>query len=212
MVGEVASERLLQLADGKWEGIVAGVRRDGSHFSARVVLTPRRNREGEPIGFLLISRDISDDIRPIKELEATQAYARSLIESNIDALITTDQQGIITDVNQQTEALTGYRHVELVGLPFKQFFINSDTAEEGIRLAICDGRITNYELTTRGKAGRETVVSYNATAFHDREGRLQGSSQPPATSPTASGSMRHCRRPRWPPSRPIRPRASTCRA
>jgi PAS domain S-box-containing protein len=162
------------LADGKWEGIVAGVRRDGSHFSARVVLTPRRNREGEPIGFLLISRDISDDIRPIKELEATQAYARSLIESNIDALITTDQQGIITDVNQQTEALTGYRHVELVGSPFKQFFINSDTAEEGIRLAICDGRITNYELTTRGKAGRETVVSYNATVFHDREGRLQG--------------------------------------
>jgi PAS domain S-box-containing protein len=51
------------LADGKWEETVTGVRRDGSNFPARVVLTPRRNREGEPIGFLLISNDLSDDIR-----------------------------------------------------------------------------------------------------------------------------------------------------
>ena len=41
-------------ANGK--GSLPGVRRDGSKFSAKVVLTPRRNREGEPIGFLLISR------------------------------------------------------------------------------------------------------------------------------------------------------------
>ena len=51
------------LDDGKWEETVTGVRRDGSNFPTRVVLTPRRNREGEPIGFLLISNDLSDDIR-----------------------------------------------------------------------------------------------------------------------------------------------------
>jgi PAS domain S-box-containing protein len=55
--------RQAALADGKWEETVTGVRRDGSNFPARVVLTPRRNREGEPIGFLLISNDLSDDIR-----------------------------------------------------------------------------------------------------------------------------------------------------
>ena len=36
-----------------------------------------------------------------------QFYTRSLIESNIDALMTTDPAGIITDVNKQMEALTG---------------------------------------------------------------------------------------------------------
>ena len=34
--------------------------------------------------------------------------------------------------------------------------------------------MTNFELTTCAKDGRETVVSYNATTFYDRERRLQG--------------------------------------
>jgi hypothetical protein len=37
-------------------------------------------------------------IRLTEELKATQLYARSLIESNIDALMTTDPLGVITDV------------------------------------------------------------------------------------------------------------------
>src|SRR5712691_11435395 len=98
--------RSVALTDGKWEGTVNRRRRDGSLFTARVVLTPRRNPQGEPIGFLPISKDISSEIRLTEELQATQFYTRSLIESNIDALITTDALGIISDVNQQMEALT----------------------------------------------------------------------------------------------------------
>jgi protein-histidine pros-kinase len=37
-----------------------------------------------------------------------------------------------------------------------------------------EGKVTNYELTARGKDGRETVVSYNAATFYDRDGKLQG--------------------------------------
>src|SRR4029077_12357060 len=39
---------------------------------------------------------------------------------------------------------------------------------------LAEGRVTNYELTARAVDGRETVVSYNATTFHDRGRRLQG--------------------------------------
>src|SRR3989475_8555068 len=64
--------RSTALADGKWEGTVTRQRRDGSRFTARVVLTPRRNSRGEAIGFLLISKDISNEVRLTEELEATQ--------------------------------------------------------------------------------------------------------------------------------------------
>jgi PAS domain S-box-containing protein len=47
------------LEDGKWEGVVERVRKDGTRFTARVVLTPRRNRAGEVVGYLLISKDIT---------------------------------------------------------------------------------------------------------------------------------------------------------
>jgi signal transduction histidine kinase/ActR/RegA family two-component response regulator len=35
-------------------------------------------------------------------------------------------------------------------------------------------KINNYEVTVRGRDGKETVVSYNATTFYDQEGKLQG--------------------------------------
>src|SRR6185295_2070637 len=37
-----------------------------------------------------------------------------------------------------------------------------------------DGSVTNYELTAKNKKGNETVVSYNAVTFNDRDGRLSG--------------------------------------
>ena len=43
------------LRDGKWEGVIDRVRRDGRRISARVVITPRLDGAGTPIGFLLIN-------------------------------------------------------------------------------------------------------------------------------------------------------------
>src|SRR2546426_1301287 len=88
--------------------------------------------------------------------------------------MTTDPLGIITDVNQQMEALTGYSRDELIGTPFKSYFTDPARAEQGIKLVLLEGRVTNYELTARGKEGRQTVVSYNAATFYDRDNRLQG--------------------------------------
>ena len=39
---------------------------------------------------------------------------------------------------------------------------------------LSEGKVTNYELTARARDGKLTVVSYNATTFHDRDRRLQG--------------------------------------
>jgi PAS domain S-box-containing protein len=61
------------LKDGKFEGTVVRRRKNGSTFTARVVLTPRRNNEDIAIGFLLISKDISDEIRLNQELKAANA-------------------------------------------------------------------------------------------------------------------------------------------
>jgi PAS domain S-box-containing protein len=162
------------LHEGKWEGTLMRLRKNGQRFTARVVITPRRDTYGKAIGFLLISKDISDEIRLTEELRASQYYTRSLIESNIDALMTTDPLGIITDVNQQMEALTGCPREQLLGTPFKTYFTDPQRAEEGIKLVLREGKVTNYELTAMSQDGRLTVVSYNASTFRDAAGQLQG--------------------------------------
>ncbi|HEY6843844.1 MAG TPA: PAS domain-containing protein, partial [Thermoanaerobaculia bacterium] len=162
------------IRDGKWEGTIGRVRKSGQRFTARVVITPRRDTNGQPIGFLLISKDISGEIKLTEQLKSTQFYTRSLIESNIDALMATDPLGIITDVNQQMELLTGYSREELIGSPFKNYFTEPVRAEQGIKLVLREGKVTNYELTALAKDGRMTRVSYNASTFRDAEGKLQG--------------------------------------
>ena len=162
------------ITEGKWEGTLVRMRKNGERFTARVVITPRRDSGGRVIGFLLISKDISDEIRLTEELRATQFYTRSLIESNIDALMTTDLLGVISDVNQQMESLTGHTRDELIGSAFKTYFTDPNRAEEGIKLVLREGKVTNYELTAVSKEGRFTVVSYNASTFRDSAGKLQG--------------------------------------
>jgi PAS domain S-box-containing protein len=157
------------------------IRKDGSRFPAVVSVTALRDVEGAIIGYLLIGTDNTAR----KQIEAEQAqlaqrlrdhqfYTRSLFESNIDALMTTDAPGIITDVNKQMEALTGCTRDELIGAPFKTFFTEPERAEAGIKLALSKRKVTDYELTARDRDGKETVVSYNATTLYDRDRRLQG--------------------------------------
>jgi PAS domain S-box-containing protein len=157
------------------------IRKDGSRFPAVVSVTALRDAQDAIIGYLLIGTDNTAR----KQVEAEQKlldqrlrdqqfYTRSLIESNIDALMTTDPQGIITDVNKQMEALTGCTRDELIGAPFKNYFTDPERAEAAIKLMLSEKKVTNYELTARSRDGKETVVSYNATTFYDRDRRLQG--------------------------------------
>jgi PAS domain S-box-containing protein len=157
------------------------IRKDGSRFPAIVSVTALRDAQDKVIGYLLIGTDNTARKRVEAEqalldqrLRDQQFYTRSLIESNIDALMTTDPRGIISDVNQQMEALTGCTRDELIGAPFKNYFTDPERAEAAITRVLREGKVTNYELTAHARDGKETVVSYNATTFHDRDRKLQG--------------------------------------
>jgi len=157
------------------------IRKDGSRFPAVVSVTALRDAHGAIIGYLLIGTD--NTVRKQAEAEQNkldqrlrdqQFYTRSLIESNIDALMTTDARGIISDVNKQMEALTGCTRDELIGAPFKNYFTDPARAEAGVKQVLAEGKVTDYELTALSRAGKLTTVSYNASTFYDRDRKLQG--------------------------------------
>jgi len=157
------------------------IRKDGSRFPAVVSVTALRDAQDAIIGYLLIGTDNTarkqieeERMKLDQRLRDQHFYNRSLLESNIDALMTTDPRGIITDVNKQMEGLTGCSRDELIGAPFKNYFTDSSRAEAGINQVLSEGKVTNYELTARARDGSLTVVSYNASTFHDRDRVLQG--------------------------------------
>jgi PAS domain S-box-containing protein len=157
------------------------IRKDGSRFPAVVSVTALRDAQDVIIGYLLIGTDntarkqVEEERKKLDQrLRDQQFYTRSLIEGNIDAIMTTDPRGIISDVNRQMEVLTGCTRDELIGAPCKTYFTDPEKAESAITLVLTQKAVTNYELTARARDGKETVVSYNATTFYDRDGKLQG--------------------------------------
>jgi PAS domain S-box-containing protein len=157
------------------------IRKDGSRFPAVVSVTALRDAQDVIIGYLLIGTDNTarklveeEQKKSDQRLRDQQFYTRSLIEANIDAIMTTDPSGIITDVNKQMEALTDCTRDELIGAPFKSYFTDPERAEAAIKLVLSEKSVTDYELTARARDGKQTVVSYNATTFYDRNRTLQG--------------------------------------
>ena len=165
---------LAALRDGKWEGTLQRVRKNGQRFTARVVITPRRDSMGKAIGYLLISKDISAEIRLTEELRATQYYARSLIEASLDPLVTISPEGKITDVNEASVQATGIAREKLVGTDFSDYFTEPDKARLGYQQVFSQGFVRDYPLAIRHASGRITDVLYNASVYKNDKGNVLG--------------------------------------
>jgi PAS domain S-box-containing protein len=155
------------LQHGKFEDTVSRRRKSGEQFTARLVITLRRDTAGKIIGFLLISKDISDEIRMVK-------YSRSLIEASLDPLVTISSDGKITDVNEATTKVTGVSRERLIGTDFTNYFTEPEKAQEGYRQVLAKGMVTDYPLTVRHATGRLTDVLYNASVYRDERGNILG--------------------------------------
>ncbi len=148
--------------------------KDGSKFTVTAVVTRRDDTLGHPVGFLLMSEDISEKKLAEDQLRSASQYARSLIEASRDPLVTIDALGKITDVNEATSRVTGVARGDLVGTDFSDCFTEPDLAREGYLRVFAQGFVTDYPLTIRHTDGELTEVLYNASVYRDTAGRVLG--------------------------------------
>ena len=160
--------------DGLAEGTYQRVRKDGSRFTAGVVVTRRDDADGQPIGFLLMSNDISAKAQADEQLRAASQYARSLLEATADPLMMISREGKITDANQATIRVTGVARDELVGTDFSHYFTEPDAARAAYRQVFAQGIVTDCPLTIRHTGGTLTDVLYNASVYKDAAGDVRG--------------------------------------
>ncbi|MCD1294529.1 hypothetical protein CUJ83_05880 [Methanocella sp. CWC-04] len=118
--------------------------------------------------------DITDIKRAQERIMEAERYARSLIEANLDALVTIDRSGLITDVNKATEQLTGFSREELIGTDFSRYFTEPEKAVTGYQMVFTRGIVRDYPLEIRNKDRTVTPVSYNASIYRDSNGTIAG--------------------------------------
>lgn len=109
------------------------------------------------------------------ELEQTKQYLESLIESSTDAIIATDEDGVVVLFNRGAEALSGYRREEILGQRGPVLYESEEDAK-AVMLQIREGggTISAFETTFRTKDGSLVPVLISASMLYDEEGHEAG--------------------------------------
>ncbi len=153
-------------------------RADGQIIHVSVSISPIKDKHGSIIGASTIARDITAEVSARKQAEeklgAASQYARSLIESSLDPLVTISADGKITDVNEATIKVTGIARGQLIGTDFSNYFTEPEKARDGYQQVFARGFVTDYPLTIRHRDGRLVDVLYNASVYKDTRGNVLG--------------------------------------
>jgi PAS domain S-box-containing protein len=136
-------------------------------FPVSLTVSPVRDADGTVIGASTIACDVTD-------LRHEVQYARSMIESSLDSMVSISPEGRITDANQATVHLTGVPRDKLIGTPFSDYFTNPGKAEKVYQRVFTEGSAVDYPLTLRHRDGHETEVLYNASVYRDEGGNVLG--------------------------------------
>jgi PAS domain S-box-containing protein len=90
-----------------------GRRKDGTEFPVDIMLSPVDTPEGPVV--LTVIRDITDRRQTEEAMRLSEERFRSLFEFSPDAIIVSDREGRIAELNAQVQSFFGYDRAELVG-------------------------------------------------------------------------------------------------
>jgi len=130
--------------------------------------------EKVPVGVIAIARDIREIKELFSEIEAAKEYARGLIESSIDMMLTIDVNGIITDINEAVVVNLSFSRESIIGSKFSDFFENKKLAEMGVEQTFSQKQVKNYSLSLVSKYGAIIKVSFNASLYKNKKNVVQG--------------------------------------
>jgi PAS domain S-box-containing protein len=173
-------ERALKMAakEGKFESEGWRVRRDGTRFWALAVLDAMRDDAGKLIGFVKITRDLTErQMAQQRLLEGERAYRR-LIDAVVDyAIFQLDPEGIVTTWNPGAERIKGYSANEIIGKHFSAFYTKEDREAGVPELALKTAKETGkYEAEGRRcrKDGNSFWAFVVIDPIRDDQGKLIG--------------------------------------
>jgi PAS domain S-box-containing protein len=160
--------------EGMTEYQVERVRKDGSLFTAHAIVTSLKDPTGKTLGFVEIARDITEKIALEKELWKTKDQLENIVQSSVDAIVTTDPKGKITFVNRAFEEMVGRSGEEIIGLPIYQFYQDGiDEARKIMSILREKGSLKNHE-TTALKVGGTVPILTSASLLRDEKGQIIG--------------------------------------
>ena len=88
------------------------------------ILEPLQGSEGEPMGLIGISVDITERNESQRRLQESEAHQRAILNTAIDAILSVDEAGVIISANTASEKFFDYSQVELIGMFIHEILVS----------------------------------------------------------------------------------------
>ena len=147
--------------------------KSGAVFTSLLASSILRNSQGDEIGVMGISRDITEQKKTKKALKASQEYAKNLINSSLDMIIAVDKNRRITEFNQAAEKTFGYSREDVLGKPIDMLYVNPQKGDKAHNTTIKEGSFIQ-EILNKRKSGEIFPSILSASLLKNEEGELIG--------------------------------------
>ena len=165
-------KRYLETGERRIIGIgreVEGLRKDGTRFPIELAVS-EAYAGGRRI-FTGIVRDITDRKRIEEELRASEERFSRAFRGSPDALLMTNSNGLILEVNDGFEKIFGYKREEVIGLKTSDLdlYAHREDRARALNVLAQQGFLSDYTVDFKTKHGRirHTSVSSERLTIRD---------------------------------------------
>jgi PAS domain S-box-containing protein len=175
-------ERVARACETKFSGLTIqfeGLRKDGSEFPVELSYSARKKPDGNLL-VTAITRDITDRVKAQREVQESRDFLQNVFKASGDAIMVTDDRGLIAMANEAMARAFGYSKEELVGM-HPADLVAPDEASRLRALSMMrqmrDG-VGSETVTTEGswrrRNGETLSVEFTLAPLRNAQGQLSG--------------------------------------
>jgi PAS domain S-box-containing protein len=138
--------------------------------------TPYKNHNGELVGTVGISTDITEKKRSLEVLRENEAQFRSIVENSHDGIILIGPDYKFLYVNEEFCTITGRTCEELIGEDFRIVLDDESVdlvADRYRRRQQGESVQSKYEFNILRKTGEKRRVKFTGNTIHDSSGQIK---------------------------------------